>query len=706
MIRLLVFFLPLSTSLPLLGWVESPGYPRGYPNEATLNWKRCAPSGHALVLTLTHLDLEDSEECQQDAVEISSDETKLASLCGRKSYEELQSSVNPSLQSSNSGCLMLSFRSDYSNTERHSGFRGFYTVQDVDECEDPDNNCNQLCSNYIGGYRCFCWPGYYLDNDEHTCTVNCSRDLSGSYTGTVSSPGRPGPYPDFALCSYKLAVEDELQLVLEFAPDFDVEEAEDGKCTDSLKIKTPSREFGPYCGNVPPVSPFRTGSHQVEVRFLSGGSGTNTGFTLSYKTTAKTCPNEVTPHSTMDPRKLEYHRGDRVTVSCDTGYFPYSDDVVNDITKDLNYKSVCLSSGIWTPAYSCTPVDCSTPDIPEDGPLQVLTPKQGTKYLAEVQFQCESKYYKLEPNEPYICDEQGNWRSRSGQTTLPKCVTVCGKTEKQIVSYSRIFGGKPAESGQIPWQLWLYSLDGGASLINDQWALTAAHVVENNEGREIGIYGGLIIRKGAFGIEERGVKHETAISNNPGLVVLESEKFIIHPAYRKGESKEQRLSYDNDIALVKLKSRVKLGPTLLPVCLPEKKGESMENKLGTVSGWGKTEKSTDSKNKHLLHVDIQGYSQNQCENVPIHPDLKKKMAYTRNMFCAGADGADSCQGDSGGPFVVPALGADNGPYYLYGIVSWGPQCKDKGYYTKVENYVDWIKETMEKEERASEQDEA
>lgn len=61
--------------------------------------------------------------------QVSEGQNVLAQLCGKMTLKELQSSVNPSLRSSSGGCLSLTFQSDYSNTERHAGFKAFYTTQ-------------------------------------------------------------------------------------------------------------------------------------------------------------------------------------------------------------------------------------------------------------------------------------------------------------------------------------------------------------------------------------------------------------------------------------------------------------------------------------------------------------------------------------------------------------------------------------------------
>lgn len=176
---------------------------------------------------------------------------------------------------------------------------------------------------------------------------------------------------------------------------------------------------------------------------------------------------------------------------------------------------------------------------------------------------------------------------------------------------------------------------------------------------------------------------------------MESEKIIIHPNY--ATRVEADTNFDNDIALIKLAVPVNLGPNLIPICLPTANMSLVENEIGTVSGWGKTERNgrfVTSDSLKYAHISV--YALAKCKELPFLPG-NKQMVFTDNMFCAGAEGMDSCRQDSGGPFTSPMLGNGKGPFYLTGIVSWGPPChrkEYKGYYTKVENYVDWIKATI------------
>lgn len=67
---IVVLVLPASQSVPLAGWVQSPGYPRGYDPDSSLNWTECAPAGLKTTLTLTHLDLEEAYDCENDFLKV------------------------------------------------------------------------------------------------------------------------------------------------------------------------------------------------------------------------------------------------------------------------------------------------------------------------------------------------------------------------------------------------------------------------------------------------------------------------------------------------------------------------------------------------------------------------------------------------------------------------------------------------------------
>lgn len=261
---------------------------------------------------------------------------------------------------------------------------------------------------------------------------------------------------------------------------------------------------------------------------------------------------------------------------------------------------------------------------------------------------------------------------------------VCGRPEQHGSSAGRILGGKNANLGEIPWQLLIKRPSrGGASLISDQWAVTAAHVVEGVPENAMELYGGLV-----DATDPSKPRSNTA--------VLNSERIIIHPRYNVHAG--TRTNFDNDIALIKFSSRVNLGPRLLPICLPDTSMNLVEGEMGTVSGFGITEGKKGGSlftSRMLKYAHIGVNDNTRCEDTPSLNNIN--MIYTDNMFCAGAEGRDSCLQDSGGPFVTPMLGAGTEPFYLSGIVSWGPPCEErqyKGYYTKVKNYIDWIKATM------------
>lgn len=162
--------------------------------------------------------------------------------------------------------------------------------------------------------------------------------------------------------------------------------------------------------------------------------------------------------------------------------------------------------------------------------------------------------------------------------------------------------------------------------------------------------------------------------------------------------------FDGDIALVKLSQEVEISKFVRTVCLPEKdEGDlAIPNKRGTVAGWGVTRPlklgervSLNDASKVLRHATFTIQSDQFCIN-------KSGIQFnSTTAFCAG-DGkgdSDSCLGDSGGAFIREIR---NSKWVVIGVVSWGKGCAQKdqyGYYTRVHPFLDWIKETMETEDR-------
>ena len=176
-------------------------------------------------------------------------------------------------------------------------------------------------------------------------------------------------------------------------------------------------------------------------------------------------------------------------------------------------------------------------------------------------------------------------------------------------------------------------------------------------------------------------------------------KIFVHPGY-------DHTNYINDIALVKLKEKVKLSKFVRTVCLPDKeKGDlAKPTKYGSVCGWGATKAlkpgAKSARADRYSTVLKYGFYQIQgnqlCKNANTG-DISFNSTVT---FCAGdgKGGNDTCKGDSGGAFVRERKRGNLLQWIATGLVSWGEGCAQEnhyGYYTRVYPFIDWIKKTVD-----------
>ncbi|KAL6422446.1 hypothetical protein ACFW04_010628 [Cataglyphis niger] len=246
---------------------------------------------------------------------------------------------------------------------------------------------------------------------------------------------------------------------------------------------------------------------------------------------------------------------------------------------------------------------------------------------------------------------------------LRNCTCECGLLNQE----NRIVGGRPTLPYRYPWIARLV-YDGrfhcGASLLNNDYVITAAHCVRRLKRSKIRV----ILGDYDQYVNTDGVPIMRAVS-----VVIRHKNFDMN-------------SYNHDVALLKLRKSVKFSKKVRPICLPQP-GYDPAGKEGTVVGWGRTSEGGMLPGK-VQEVQVPIYSLTQC----------RKMKYranriTENMICAGRGNQDSCQGDSGGPLLVQ----EGDKFEIAGIVSWGVGCGRPGYpgvYTRVTRYLNWIHANM------------
>ncbi|XP_030636357.1 tissue-type plasminogen activator [Chanos chanos] len=273
-------------------------------------------------------------------------------------------------------------------------------------------------------------------------------------------------------------------------------------------------------------------------------------------------------------------------------------------------------------------------------------------------------------------------------TFLPRAPTTnsnrgsCGRRiQDPAPRQFRILGGQGSDIKDQPWQAAInafrprsksYNHLCGGVLIDSCWVLSAAHCfTERLNSRRLQVILGRTFR----------------LENSSSEQIFDVEQYWTHENYEEE-------TYDNDIALLKLKTDTGIcainSPEVLPACLPDPNLVLPDWTECEISGYGKTAEFSPFYSERVKRGHVRLWPQDRCV-----PEILSGRVVTPNMLCAGDTRGldDACKGDSGGPLVCPK----DGRMTLLGLISWGDGCGKKdtpGVYTRVTKYTDWIASKM------------
>ncbi|XP_063323756.1 granzyme-like protein 1 [Pelmatolapia mariae] len=168
--------------------------------------------------------------------------------------------------------------------------------------------------------------------------------------------------------------------------------------------------------------------------------------------------------------------------------------------------------------------------------------------------------------------------------------------------------------------------------------------------------------------------HNLKNSNHQKIKI---ENKIIHENY-------QHVGLGNDIMLLKLSEKVKLGHRVKTSQIPHAEINLKENEVCQVAGWGKTKADGESVDE-LMVTSVSVIDKQVCKEL--------WHGLPANVICAGGYKTTKgfCQGDSGGPLVCHGFAVGVVSFNYYNNCTY----PDKpNVYTDISKYRKWIDEVL------------
>lgn len=329
--------------------------------------------------------------------------------------------------------------------------------------------------------------------------------------------------------------------------------------------------------------------------------------------------------------------------------------------------------------------------------------------VAEFEDYASDEFYVLDDDNDCLDDEStttgyalpGDGPVRS-PAILPLVAAGTGpQSDEPVHMARRSLGGRAVRDAEVPWQvqiyqpwteaqlaqwgmttggksLWEFQHLCGATLVADNWALTASHCLPESAGRT-----GYRVRLGAETI------------HHGGGYTYRIDRVV--PYNRNAQPTANGIWRADDISLIHFVDDTGIGrpPASQARALPIDRGPDMPaNAAVYATGWGRVSNRANVPTSTMMKVQMNIIANDECARGPWGPSFVHG-----SVICAAAAGRQTCQGDSGGPLVNR-----DGPARLVGIVSWNNadcigDAGRQGIYTRVARYAGWIDRTIKSDRR-------